>query len=175
MKLIPYRTGRYDWFFSYRWTDRFQNPPWFVPLWVLIHTRLFRPYRRKLDVSASKSKQGWYKKIQKNLKIISFCHHSHSPPRRRSLLCLQPLPFCQSQSPHLLQLLLPHLFTSLFFGFSSFERLVCLVLDARVPLSREYIEVIKKESKVIKIFKLISKHSRVLVLTFAHVYQTNKK
>ena len=52
------------------------------------------------------------KQIQKNPKIICFCHHSHSPPRRRSLPCLQSLPFCQSQSPHLLRLFLPRLFTS---------------------------------------------------------------
>ena len=54
---------------------------------------------------------------KKNPKIICFCHHSHSPPRRQSLPCLQPLPFCELQSPHLLQLLLPRLFTSPFSVF----------------------------------------------------------
>ena len=73
------------------------------------------------------------KQIQKNPKIICFCHHSHSPPHRRSLPRLRPLPFGQSQSPHLLQLLLPHLFFSVLCFSSTFPllcSLVFLVLNA---------------------------------------------
>ena len=155
MKLILYCTGWYSRFFSYRWTDRYQNPPWFVPLWVLAHTGLFQPYRRKLDVSANKSNRYQKKKkIQKNPKIISFCHHSHSPPCRRSPHVSSHFHFVNRSLPtcfsffFLASSLLHSLFffnfsASLFFGFSSFEHLVYLVLDTRVPLPHEYIEVIK--------------------------------
>ena len=72
MKLILYRTGRYGRFILYRWTEQYQNPPWFVPLWVLAHIKLFRPYRKKLDVSAGKSKLGRYKTNTKKSKNHMF-------------------------------------------------------------------------------------------------------
>ena len=160
MKLILYRTGRYGRFILYRWTEQYQNPPWFVPLWVLAHIKLFRPYRKKLDVSAGKSKLGRYQKKKKNTKykktqksfvfVITATHHhvaSHSHVSSNFHFVNRSLPTCFSffflASSLLRSLFFFNFLASLFFGFSSFERLVYLVLDARVPLPREYTEVIK--------------------------------
>ena len=110
MKLILYCTGWYSRFFSYRWTDRYQNPPWFVPLWVLAHTGLFQPYRRKLDVSANKSnryqkKKKKYKKTQKSSVFVITATHHHvaghpmSPATSILSIAVSPPALASSSSP----------------------------------------------------------------------------
>ena len=112
MKLIPYRTGH---FFRTVELTGIQTPldSYCSKYWSILdsfgHTGenwMFWP----VNLNRANTKK-------KNPKIINFCHYSHSPPRRRSLPCLQPLPFCQLHFPHLLQLLLPRLFTSQFSVF----------------------------------------------------------
>ena len=191
MKLIPYHTGRYGRFFLYRWIDRYQNPHWFVLLWVPTHTRLFRPYWRKLDVSAGKSKLGRYqkkKKIQNTKKPKNHLFLSSQPltttspvtpmSPTTSILSIAVSPLASASSS------LPLHFSVLCFS-STFQllcSLVFLVLNAWYILfwtleSHSHVNILKSlnESKFFKIFKLISKYPRVLVLTFAHVYREKKK
>ena len=146
-ELIPYRVWLV-FFVPVNWLV--PKPSWFVPLWVLAHIGLFRPYQWKLDVLAGKSKSGRYQKKKKSKKSLVFviiathhhvAGHFHVSCHFHFVNC--SIPTCFSFFFLAFSLLRSLFFfdfsASLFFGISSFERLsLYLVLYARVPLPREY-------------------------------------